>query len=221
MSDINEQETPRGSQSAEGSSLLTAARDAAGSPATGSPGNEGGTEFHASFSRLLEWADKKGLIRPESEFPFFQRPPDGYGEEHQAWYDEPSNRWFKATYPNRFGLAWGRDGSATAGEYLSRLCWQNEFFGDDVELVALINCGGKLRVLTSQSHIKGEPAPYSAIQQWFEEIGYTRLEIGSRIAWYREAENLLVADAHEGNVLQVEGGELVPIDLKPRRGPSC
>lgn len=33
------------------------------------------------------------------------------------------------------------------------------------------------------------------------------------IAWYRKQENLLVADAHEGNVIRTPKGELVPIDL--------
>jgi hypothetical protein len=179
----------------------------------GAQGYGGGESFAASFAALLEWGESRGLIRPENEFPFFLRRPDGYGDEHEAWFDEPTSRWFKATYPNRFGLAWGRDGSATAGEYLTRLILQNRYFGDDLEVVALVESNQKLRVVTSQRHVPGEPATYAAIQAWFVEIGFRRLQIADRIAWYREDANLLVADAHEGNVMQTAVEGIIPIDL--------
>jgi hypothetical protein len=162
---------------------------------------------------LLSWAEPRGLIRPEGDFPFLGRAPDGYGDEHQAWFDEQSGTWLKATYPNRFGLAWGRDGSATAKEYLSRLVLQNTYFADDIRLIAIIDASEKMRVLTSQPHIAGEPAPYEDIQRWFTDIGFCRVEADGRIAWFREYENLLVADAHEGNVIMTSTGELIPIDL--------
>lgn len=162
---------------------------------------------------MLEWGEAESLIRSESDYPFFSRPPDGFGDEHQAWYDEDSARWFKATYANRFGLAWGRDGTATAREYLTRLLLQNLYFGDDIQLVAVVESEQKLRVLTSQPHIAGEPAPYEEIQLWFTGIGFCRIEASQRIAWYRPAENLLVADAHEGNVIWTPAGDLIPIDL--------
>jgi len=178
------------------------------------PSGDGGCEtFSASISALLDWGIERKLIRVESDFPFFQRAPDGYGDEHQAWFHEPLNRWFKATYPNRFGLAWGRDGSATAREYISRLILQNFYFGDDIELVALVNSNEKLRVLISQPHIAGRAATYEEIQGWFCQLGFRRLEIDGCIAWYHKTENLLVADAHEGNVIRTTSGDLVPIDL--------
>ncbi len=96
---------------------------------------------------------------------FLHRPRTAFGQEHECWFDEELGRWWKATYANRFGLAWGRDGSATAEEYLTRLVLQNKWFGDGIELEALINCDRKLRVLTSQPHIVGEPAEYDEIQQ--------------------------------------------------------
>lgn len=171
------------------------------------------TSFNESFATLLSWGEANNLIRPEDEFPFFQRHADGYGDEHQAWFDEPSNRWFKATYTNKFGLAWGHTGSATPGEYLTRLVLQNQYFGDDIHLVALVNAGGKLRVLTSQPHVAGEAASLGEIQMWFQGLGFKRLESNNCIAWYRKADNLLVADAHEGNVLRTPSGVLLAIDL--------
>jgi len=104
-------------------------------------------------------------------------------------------------------------GTATAREYLSRLVLQNIFSQDDICFEALINSRSHLRVLTSQPHIAGEHAAAGEIKQWFLSLGFVRLETGGRIAWYRERENLLVADAHEGNVIKTAGGDLVPIDL--------
>ena len=175
-----------------------------------------GKKFAPTLKALCCWGEKFALIRPESEFEFFNRAPDGYGDEHQAWFEEKSGLWFKATYPNRFGLAWGRRGSATVRQYLTRLILQNNYFGDDIRLIALVNAGGKLRILISQPHVAGEPARYDDIQDWFGFLGFARLDSEGSIAWYLEEENLLVADAHEGNVIRASsriGRVLLPIDL--------
>ncbi|HEU0046919.1 MAG TPA: hypothetical protein VFQ43_04835 [Nitrososphaera sp.] len=193
--------------------LASAASYIAASPGAGSSGDGSGEAFALAFKALLEWGEAHGLIHPESAFAFLQRPPDAHGDEHEAWFDEPSNRWQKATYSNRFGLAWGRDGTATAGEYLHRLLLQNQYFADDIQLVALVNSKGKLRILISQPHIAGDPAPSFEIKQWFIDLGFVCLTFGERIAWYRARENLLIADAHEGNIIKSQNGVLVPIDL--------
>ena len=144
---------------------------------------------------------------------FLHVPPDAFGQEHECWFDEENNQWFKATYINRFGLAWGRDGSATANEYLTRLVLQNVHFADSIRLECLINCDQRLRILTTQPHIVGEAADYREIQDWFIKLGFERLKIDDRIAWYHSTENVLVADAHEGNVIKTATGSIVPIDL--------
>jgi hypothetical protein len=94
---------------------------------------------------------------------------------------------------------------------------QNRYFGDDIRLVGLVNAGEKLRILISQPHVAGEPARYEEIQAWFEFLGFARLEVEGSIAWYLETENLLVADAHEGNVIRsrslTDATVLLPIDL--------
>ena len=150
------------------------------------PRDGSGKEFSVAFEAFVAWGEAHDLIRPQDDFAFFLRPTDGHGDEHEAWFDEESTRWFKATYHNRFGLAWGRDGTATVGEYLTRLVLQNIYFGDDIQLVALVNSENKLRVLTSQPHIAGEPARYDEIQRWFYKLGFCRLETAGRIAWYQK-----------------------------------
>ncbi len=198
---------------AEGSALESAQSHVARSPGTSCPGCVGCKAFSLAFGALLEWAEARELIHPESLFPICLRPPDASGNEHEVWFDDQTNRWFKSTYHNEFGLAWGREGTATALEYLTRLVLQNKYFRDDILLVALLNSGEQLRVLTSQPHISGESATIVEIQQWFESLGFIRLVCDDRIAWYRKPENLLVADAHEGNIIKTQTADLVPIDL--------
>ena len=205
----NESNAPSALESAE--SYLAASATAGGA------GDGSGSTFSASFTKLLTWGEAAGLIRPESHFSFLRREPDEAGNEHEVWFDESINRWHKATFPNRFGIAWGRKGSATASEYLTRLMLQNEYFGDDIQLVALVNCREKLRVITSQPHVAGEHAHAEEIQIWFRGLGFSRFSSGESVAWFRKDINLLVSDAHEGNVIRTADGVLFAIDLNPMR----
>jgi hypothetical protein len=202
-----------GNESNALSTLESAQSYITASATTGEEGNGGRSTFKESFAALLNWGEATSLIHPEAEYSFLQRKPDGHGNEHEAWFHEDSNRWYKATYPNRFGLAWGRIGSATAGEYLTRLTLQNRYFGDDIHLVALVNCNEKLRVITSQPHIFGERAPYEEIQRWLCDLEFLRFISNDCVAWYRDSDNLLVSDAHEGNVIRSKTGALFAIDL--------
>jgi hypothetical protein len=165
------------------SPLESAKSHIARSPGSGLPGDGSSQAFTASFRALLQWAEERGLIFKEGDFPFLFRSPDGSGDEHEAWFDEATNRWFKATYPNRFGLAWGRQDTATPYEYICRLTLQNIYFADKIELVGLINCAGKLRVLTSQPHIAGDPASCDEIKNWFLELGFVQIVSNGGMAW--------------------------------------
>jgi hypothetical protein len=194
-------------------SLESAESYVAGSPGSGAAGDGSREAFRASFHALLEWGETHGLIFEASKFLCLGRHPDGHGHEHEAWYDPCANRWTKATYQNRFGCAWGRSESATAREYLTRLVLQNNHFGDDIQLVGLVNCDGRLRVLTTQRHVAGTAASLEEIKEWFGSLNFKRVQNGSEIAWYCEKLNLLVSDAHQRNVIRTPDGYLVPIDL--------
>jgi hypothetical protein len=172
---------------AEAYSLESAESHVRASTGASCAGNEGGKEFAIAFTSLLEWAENQGLIRPHTDFPFLDRFPDGYG------VDTISGLWFKATYPNRFALAWGGGDSATAQGYLTRLVLQNNYFGDDIQLVALINADQRVRVLTSQPHIFGEAAPSAENQAWFLNLGFVQVCANDCIAWYIFQDNLLIA----------------------------
>jgi hypothetical protein len=91
MDDGNEHGTdkPVGTDGKTGpDSLAAAASHVAASPGTGRPGDGGSEAFTASFRALVEWAETRKLIRFERDFPFFQRPTDGHGDEHEAWFEE-------------------------------------------------------------------------------------------------------------------------------------
>lgn len=207
-------------ESSAQSALESAASYVAASTAANTEGYGSGTTFTASFTAILSWAEAARMIREEKDFPFLNTKTTGHGDEHEGWFDEGTNRWYKATYPNRFGVAWGRIGSATAGEYLNRLVLQNKHFGDDIRLIALVNCGQKLRVLTSQPHIVGANAYYEDICIWLSELGFCRFESNGSIAWYRLDDNLVVSDVHEGNVIRSMDGLLCAIDLNLMHPPQ-
>jgi hypothetical protein len=195
------------------SALESAASYVAASTAANSEDHGSSAAFTASFTAILSWAEAARMIREEGDFPFLGYKSTGHGDEHEGWFDEDTNRWYKATYPNRFGIAWGRIGSATAGEYLNRLVLQNKHFGDDIRLIALVNCRQKLRILTSQPHIVGKHAEYEEICIWLRELGFSKFESNGSVAWYHQEYNLLVSDVHEGNVIRSVTGALFAIDL--------
>jgi hypothetical protein len=168
---MNHEERPQESRGTSGDSapspLESAESHVARGTRAGHARDGGGKEFQIAFRCLVEWGEARGLISTPETFPFFGRRPDAHGQEHEAWFVESSNRWFKATYPNRFGMAWGKRESASAREYLTRLALQNRYFSDDLQLVALINFDKRLRVLTSQPHIEGRNASPEEIKNWF------------------------------------------------------
>ena len=185
----------------------------AASASASGPGDGSRTGFSASFAALLQWGVEQDLVHEEKEFGFFRRKPFVTASEHSVWFIEP-NRWFKVTNPpNTFGIAWGRDGTATPTEYLTRIALQNEHFADDIRLECLLNCGQKMRILTSQRHVEGRASTYEEIQWWFANLGFVRIVYGTSIAWYSMKANLLIADAHEANVIFTSEGKCVPIDL--------
>jgi len=216
MNEGNEQygfDFSQGSGRTSADSLESAASYLQGSAGTGDQGNVRRSKFRHAFEALLVWGEDQGRIKDAQEFAFLADPPTAAGHEHEVWFDEKTNRWFKATYPNLFGLGWGHSESATAEEYFRRLVLQNRFFGDDIRLEALVNSDRRLRVLTSQPHIRGEPAKAYLIKTWFERMGFKRLVSDESFAWYHQEYNLLIADAHEGNVILTDDNYLVPIDL--------
>ena len=122
------------------SALESAARELRASPppARASPAREREVLARRQERDLLAWAREQGrLIDPARYLPHAERG----GEEHRLWLAEDGERYFKATFPGKFGfsviLAPGGLPDlteATPLEYLERLLLQNSVFGDTLAL---------------------------------------------------------------------------------------
>ena len=94
----------------------------------------------------------------------------------------------------------------------------NDVFGDDVRLDGLMVSDAGIIICTSQRFITAgnidEPHPsQQQIYRYLMDAGFC-YEEGS---WVRDADGILVDDAHPGNFILAENNLLVPIDLKLRK----
>ena len=114
------------------------------------------------WAALIEWAGSCGKTLP-LDFPGPER--EG-GREHDVTLDEPTGRWIKYTKPSSSGymVSWGPNGipflhNALPLDYLQRLLWQNEVFGDAVHLIGVWQAlPHQWRIVTSQPGLQGHRA---------------------------------------------------------------
>lgn len=99
---------------------------------------------------------------------------------------------------------------ALPADYLGRLRLANDLFGDDFCFHGVMDDPAGLRLVVSQRHIQGEHAGAEAIARHFAHIGFQPINAKT---FYDPEENLLVSDAHAGNVLRTAEGLLVPFDV--------
>lgn len=156
---------------------------------------------------VVSWARKSGrLIDPKRFGRLAARYPQLGGQsEHTVFHVQSRHRVVKFTIPPNFGA----QGEAIG--YLKNLDAANQLFGDDILLHGVLetNCGPAL--ITSQPFIVGT-APYPAeVASWFRSNGY--LPSGHN-RWTHPETGTEIADAHIGNLIKTEDGELVPIDLQ-------
>lgn len=141
------------------------------------------------------------------------------GAEHSVYHDSERRVAVKATHVNRFGHSTIAEGvPATLLEYLDRLAWQNLLFGDDIRIEGVASDEEQIEIITTQPWIVVHPdvptATQREIDDYFEALGFAKLELIAGVPLYFQPElGVVVADAHDQNILRNESGELVPIDL--------
>ena len=135
------------------------------------------------------------------------------GQEHIVWPGEAIGRTFKATYPNQFGKTIGE---ATPQTYFERLGLANQIFGDDIRMEGLVNDGGKLRVVTSQTTVKGSTASPEDVVQCLEQHGFHSLDVEDQQLWHNPQVNVVAFDAHTSNFIKTPEG-VIPIDVNLAR----
>ena len=147
------------------------------------------------------------------------------GEEHRLWLAEDGQRYFKATFPGKFGFvvvltpAGIPDlADATPLEYLERLILQNRVFGDSVCLEGMTQEAGGIAIVTSQPHLAGTAPTREEIlsfmaRLWFKPLRGLDLGRPGSLAFYRDLDEVAAFDAHPGNFVRDAEGIVLPIDL--------
>ena len=171
----------------------------------------------AQRTALIEWARLAGKVRAFSYIEQFERVAEG--AEHVVYYDPERGLAVKATHTNRFGHSTFAEGAtATPLEYFQRLAWHNSIFGDDIRIEGVAHDESQIEVITTQPWINADPIRSTPAQSEIDAhilgMGFRKVEFVPDVPLYfHEALGLLVADAHDRNVLRNDHGGLTLIDV--------
>lgn len=174
--------------------------------------------YQSELLALFEWAELNGALLP---FDFIEQfKYVGSGAEHRVYHDQSQRVAIKATHANQFGHSTFAAGMrATPLEYLERLTWCNAIFGDRFKLLGIARDEEQqVEVICSQPWISAHPTrsvPYQTeINDYFGQFGFERVP-GAADApmFYHNDLSLLVADAHDTNMLRDDKERLVAIDV--------
>ncbi len=179
------------------------------------------------WAALIEWAGAAGKILPLD----FIGPEREGGREHDVTMDVTTGRWIKYTKPSSSGytVSWNDQSepymhNATPLEYLQRLLWQNEVFGDDIQLIGLWQEQPHIwRMVTSQPGLQGERTTLELLAVAFAEAGFSLLPwrgIGYEGSLSLRIEGFDIWDVHPANVLLSSTGIPIAIDVIITRTPS-
>lgn len=185
------------------------ANDTAGASGTVRQSRPGASEYSAQFEGLVDSVQRSGGFY---ENPILSTPPKASGQEHDVWESEDPTRVLKATHPNQFGLAFGKEGSANPVDYFRRMALANRYLGDDIRVDGVANQDGKLRVVTSQPVVRGREATPDEATAKMEQLGFTPLQMDGKQVWYHP-DGILAFDGHERNFTVTTDGNVVPIDV--------
>ena len=144
--------------------------------------------------------------------------PVASGAEHEVFFNEARQLAVKLTRDGRFGHSLEGEGlSALPSEYLQRLIYHNELFGDRISLRGVLRSEGAVHLVSFQPWIKLDaehPVPDQGdVDDYFRNIGFIRSLHAAVPVYYHAELDLAVLDAHPQNILRDESGRLVPIDV--------
>ena len=176
---------------------------------------------------LSEWA---ALNDKRLRFDYIEQfRPIGSGAEHRVYHDQARGLAIKATHTNRFGHStYGEGVQATPTEYLRRLAWCNLLFGDAYRILGVaFDEEQQIEIVCSQPWIVSHPTrpvpSESEIDSYFQKFGFLRSPLNPDApVFYHLGFDLIVADAHDTNILRDSDGHLAAIDVvvgPPGPGP--
>jgi len=155
---------------------------------------------------ILEWGMETGrIIDPEAVFELVKDWQELGGQsEHTVFYIKDLDRVIKFTIPPNFGA----QGSLA---YLRNITASNLLFEDEIRFHGIIQTEAGLIFTTSQPYVHGTAPSIQEVTDWFVSNGYRSSGYNR---WLDEKTGTEIADAHVGNLIKTEHGELVPIDLQ-------
>lgn len=183
---------------------------------SGEAADRGGLGRQEQIRRLASWFRSRGLCVSKSalEGRFV-----GAGAEHETYFDSIDGVAIKLTHDGRFGHCLRDEGSiSTPLDYLQRLAWHNELFGDDIALHGILENSAGIRLVSSQSWIVSHPAKLSPSQQEIDaflgEFGFVRSQLyPDGFVYFNQESGLVIGDAQPANLLLDQDGVIRPIDL--------
>jgi DNA ligase (NAD+) len=173
----------------------------------GSDGNDVSQRLRQETESVVSWAQERGRLIDAPRFGEIAAdyPSLGGQSEHVVFRPAGSSRVIKLTIPPNFGA----QGFATA--YLNNLDAANRLFGDDIHLHGILETANGPSLVTSQPFIPGTAPTLDEVESWFESNGYRST---GHNRWKHPETGTEIADAHIGNLIKTEDGELIPIDLQ-------
>lgn len=166
--------------------------------------------------RLESWLRAEGLRVSKSAL---ENGFVGSGAEHETYFDSAGLVAVKLTHDGRYGHCLRHEGAiATPLDYLRRLAWHNEIFGDDIRLHGMLTDTAGLRLVSSQPWISSHPDKLSPsqpeIDAFLMEFGFFRsAAYPDGFIYYNGEAELVIGDAQPANLLLDDQGFIHPIDL--------
>ena len=155
---------------------------------------------------ILEWGLETGrIIDPDRIFELVKEWKELGGQsEHTVFYVKNLDRVVKFTIPPNFGAQGSR-------AYLRNIASSNYLFQDDIRFHGIVKVETGPIFVVSQPYVHGVEPTIEEVSHWFIANGYRSSGYNR---WRDDSNGVEIADAHVGNLIKTEDGELVPIDLQ-------
>ena len=171
-----------------------------------SDGNNFQERLRQEAQSILDWGTQTGrILSPDELFELVREWKELGGQsEHTVFHIEKTARVIKFTLPPCFGA----QGSIA---YLKNIVASNRLFGDDIRFHGILKTDKGPAFVISQPYVHGSQPDPGEVSAWFESNGY---ESTGHNRWKNPQTGIEIADAHVGNLIKTEDGELIPIDLQ-------
>jgi DNA ligase (NAD+) len=172
----------------------------------GSDGSDLQERIRQEAQSILEWGMETGrIIDPDRLFEIVKEWKELGGQsEHTVFYVSELGRVVKFTIPPNFGAQGSR-------AYLRNITAANYLFEDDIRFHGIVRTEAGPIFVVSQPYVHGVEPTMQEVNDWFLSNGY---RTSGYNRWLDDSTGVEIADAHVGNLIKTEDGELVPIDLQ-------